>query len=48
MKNKIKKWYDNFMIDPIFNAFMYIIWFMVFSMLIIIYILCFKELIKLF
>lgn len=48
MKDKIKKWYDNFMIDPIYNTFMYILCTILFVMLIMIYILCFLELIILF
>ncbi len=29
IKDKIKKWYDDFMIDPYFNSFMYIMIFFI-------------------
>ena len=46
IKDKIKKWYDNFMIDPVFNTIMYIICTMMCILLIILFIICIKEMIN--
>ena len=41
MKSRLKKWYDNFMLDPIFNTIMYIITTMLLIIMIILFIKCF-------
>ena len=46
IKDKIKKWYDNFMLDPYFNIFMYLLCGLLYTMYIVLVIMTIKMLWK--
>lgn len=43
MKKAIKKWFKEFMIEPIYNATMYILCVILFIVMILLFIILFKQ-----